>query len=116
MRPIQVAMQPNFIPVILLAVMVSAPVFALSEEPVRPEHGACAHDSECVLVEVPCSCGQTKLAVNKKHAKTYTREARCTQVEVARCARMGASVARSAVCSMGKCAVTNGIGTTDSAK
>jgi len=74
-------------------------------EVVKPEDRICKRDADCKLVEVPCTCGQTKLAVNVQHLKTYERHANCTKAEVSHCAKVGASVARSAVCKVGQCDV-----------
>src|SRR5450631_4242822 len=72
---------------------------------VKPEDRLCKRDADCQLVEVPCTCGQTKLAVNVQHLKNYERHANCTKAEISHCAKVGASPARSAVCKAGQCDV-----------
>src|SRR5450631_1935829 len=57
---------------------------------VKPEDRVCNRDADCRLVEVPCTCGQSKLAVNVLHYKSYERRARCTSVEISHCAAAGA--------------------------
>ncbi len=72
---------------------------------VNPKDRICTQDAECKLVEVPCTCGQRRLAVNVRHYKRYQRYSTCTSVQTAHCASVGASVAQSAVCRSGQCAV-----------
>jgi hypothetical protein len=87
------------------ALVIVATGEAQSAEVVKSEHRMCKRDADCQLVEVPCTCGQTKLAVNVQHLQNYNRYANCTKTEVSHCAKVGASVARSAVCKAGQCDV-----------
>src|SRR6185369_9687144 len=100
-----VAMRYRFIILFAMAWLTVAPGKAQPGEAVKPEHRVCQRDADCQLVEVPCTCGQTKLAVNVQHSKNYARQANCTKAEISHCAQAGASVARSAVCKVGQCAV-----------
>jgi hypothetical protein len=70
---------------------------------VKPEDRVCTHDADCQLVEVPCTCGQLKLAVNVHRSKGYERDAVCTSSEISHCAAAGASLPQSAVCRVGRC-------------
>src|ERR1700726_4026623 len=65
---------------------------------VKPGDRVCTQDAECKLVEVPCTCGQQHLAANLQHYKRYERHSACTSAEISHCARVGASVPKSAVC------------------
>lgn len=70
---------------------------------VRPEDRVCNQDADCKLVEVPCTCGQLRLAVNVHNYKKYERHTVCSSSEISHCATAGASVPQAAVCRVGLC-------------
>ena len=98
-------MRDKLIILFAMASLTLAPAKAQSGEAVKPEDRVCQRDADCELVEVACTCGQTKLAVNVQHSKNYERQANCTKAEISHCAQVGASVARAAVCKVGQCTV-----------
>ena len=76
---------------------------------VKPEDRICTRDADCQLVEVPCTCGQSKLAVNAKSYKRYEHHRTCSSAEISHCAAAGASVPQAAVCRVDGCAAVKAV-------
>jgi hypothetical protein len=95
--------------VVTLAWYFVAPAIGGQAYVVEPEDRICSRDADCQLVEVPCTCGQSKLAVNAKSSKRYEYHRTCSSTEISHCAAAGASVPQAAVCGVDGCAVVKAV-------